>query len=96
MAKHSLRQVMLARRNQIDEESRRNLSLRVQQTLIDASCFQLAQTLALYSPINNEVQTEEILAVALRAGKQVYFPKVDGDYLQFCHVNSAADLSANY
>jgi len=93
MAKIRLRQAMLARRKQLDAGIYCNLSDRIQQKLIDESCFQQARSLALYSPINNEVQTEALLVTALRDGKQVYYPRVAGEQLQFCQVTSSADLA---
>jgi len=92
MAKIRLRQAMLARRKQLDLEIYRNLSCRIQQTLIAANCFQQAPSLALYSPINNEVQTEALLSAALQGGKQVYYPRVADEQLEFCQVTSVADL----
>jgi 5-formyltetrahydrofolate cyclo-ligase len=93
MAKNSLRQTLLARRKRLEVETCRALSRQLQQQLIATSCFQQASSLALYSPINNEVQTSDLLKAALQTGKRVYYPRVSGERLQFCRVNSAADLS---
>jgi len=93
MEKDRLRLAMLARRKQLDIGQWRSLSSSVQQNLVQVPCFQQAQSLALYSQINNEVQTADLLSAALQAGKQVYYPRVAGERLQFCRVLSAADLS---
>jgi 5-formyltetrahydrofolate cyclo-ligase len=93
MAKNKLRQAMLARRKQLGSALCHTLSRQIQQTLIAANCFQQAKSLALYSQVNNEVETGELLEAALRAGKQVCFPRVNGAQLLFCRVLSAAELS---
>ena len=93
MGKTSLRQTLLTRRKRLAAETCQDMSRRIQQNLLAAACFQQARTLALYSPINNEVQTGDLLLAALHDGKQVYYPRVEGARLQFCQVASAADLA---
>lgn len=92
MSKDRLRQAMLVRRGQLNADLYRSLSLRVQQNLIDMPCFQQAQTLALYSPVHNEVHTGRLLDKALEEGKQIFFPRVHGERLEFFRVSSATDL----
>lgn len=84
---------MLVLRNSLDSQSYEKLSLRVQQSLICSESFLLAKRLGLYSPIENEVGTEEIFAAATRAGKQVFYPKVNGSGLRFCEVGALDELS---
>lgn len=93
MVKHTIRQQLLVQRKQLDEKNCQDLSLRIQQSLIDADCFSRAETLALYSPINNEVRTDHLLAVARQSGKQVCYPRVCGEALQFVQVVSVAELA---
>ena len=92
MQKHLTRQQLLLRRKQLEETACLDLSLRIQQRLLAAECFSRAEILALYSPINNEVRTEQLLAVARSQGKQVCYPRVIGDSLQFVVIRSLTEL----
>lgn len=92
MGKHEIRQQLLLRRKQLDEALWLELSLRIQQRLLDSECFSRAETLALYSPINKEVQTGTLLNVARMHDKRICFPRVCGDALQFVEFGPAAEL----
>lgn len=93
MEKKSIRKRLLNGRNQLDPGTYSRLSCRAQRTLIDSDCFALAEKLALYSPIKNEVATGKIFVAAKEAGKKVYYPKIVADNLDFVEVGSLAELS---
>lgn len=93
MEKAELRQQMLELRSSIDLPSYEKMSVLAQQSLICSESFRQAKRLGLYSPVSNEVGTEEIFAAALAAEKQVYYPKVNGPGLQFYKVEKQDELS---
>ncbi len=92
MEKRAIRQQLLTQRKQLGEATCRELSHQVQQHLLDSDCFSHAETLALYSPINNEVRTDQLFGAARLFKKQVCYPRVFGKALQFVTVASAAEL----
>ena len=92
MGKKNIRKQFLERRKQLDYPTYCHLSQRVQQRLIASACFVRAEALALYSPINNEVATEQIFAAARTGGKKVYYPRVVGDDIDFFEVTEVAGL----
>lgn len=92
MSKVAKRQEFLARRKQLDASTFQRLSLLIQQRLVAAEVFREAETLALYSPINNEVKTDYLFSAALAEGKRVCYPRVCGGNLEFLAVNSVTDL----
>ena len=92
MGKSLVRKRFLHLRKQLDLPTYLRLSQQVQQQLLGSECFARAETLALYSPINNEVATEQIFLAAKMLHKQVYYPRVNGDNLIFFEVHDAADL----
>ncbi|MCW9049387.1 MAG: 5-formyltetrahydrofolate cyclo-ligase [Deltaproteobacteria bacterium] len=92
MGKAEIRQKILAKRKLLDPLRYQELSLLAQQSLICSDCFRLAAKVALYSPINKEVETGTIFSAAVKLGKQVFYPKVVEDHLQFKEVNSLGDL----
>jgi 5-formyltetrahydrofolate cyclo-ligase len=68
--------------------------------LIQAKALQLppylaSRSVALYSPIQNEVGTANILEHSLRQGRQVFYPKLGSDdALNLVQVLSAGELAA--
>lgn len=96
MDKHQLRQQLLGRRKKLDPEACQALSLQIQKKLLAARCFRQAQTMALYSPVHNEVQTSLLLEAALDQGKQTFFPRVCGDRMRFLRVLSPTDLAPGH
>jgi len=55
--------------------------------------YAIAGSVALYSPAQNEVRTEEILENALTLGRRVFYPRTDMDGAgQFIRISSSADL----
>lgn len=94
MDKRAIRQRLLRQRKQLTDRSCRVLSQKIQQHLVVADCFSSSRTLALYSPINNEVRTDLLFLAARNAGKQVCFPRVCGERLQFVRVDSVGALES--
>jgi 5-formyltetrahydrofolate cyclo-ligase len=65
----------------------------IQATALDLFEYHSADTVALYSAVQNEVGTEQLLAHALAAGKSVFYPKfVQNSRFELIQVHSAADL----
>jgi len=83
MPKVSLRDRLLKQRQSMAGETCLQLSLRAQDNLIAASEFKAATSLALYSPIRNEVFTEKLFEAARTRGKRVAYPRMRGDHLDF-------------
>jgi 5-formyltetrahydrofolate cyclo-ligase len=60
--------------------------------LLDDDLYRQATSLGLYSPIQNEVQTDLVAQQARLDGKRLLYPRVCGERLEFCPVNEVADL----
>ena len=83
-AKQALRSAGLARRAALAETDCRLLSRAIQARALQLHCYLACHSVALYSAIQNEVRTDELLAHALQSGKKVFYPSVgedDGDGL---------------
>ena len=92
MQKAFIRKEFLDCRKQLDLPTHSRLSRQVQQQVVNAEAFIHAKTLALYSPINNEVATSRIFTVARELNKQIYYPRVNGEDLEFFKVCAATEL----
>ncbi len=88
MEKQVTRQQLLSRRKQLTETTCLESSRQIQQRMIESDLFSSATTLALYSPVNNEVRTRLLHDCAVEQGKQVCYPRVVGESLQFVAIDS--------
>ncbi len=92
MTKNYLRQKLLTRRRALPTDKRLAKSREIQARFIGTELFQNARALGLYSPIYNEVLTEEIFSASLKTGKKVVFPRVCERRLEFIEVQNLEDL----
>ena len=92
MEKVSIRKQFLECRQKIDVPTYDHLSQQVQSRLIASEPFIQAKSVAFYSPINNEVATEQIFTAAKKNNKKIYYPRVAGDVLGFFAVSTLDDL----
>lgn len=92
MLKTSIRGDILKKRRQLSVQECVGKSLRAQQRLLSAAEFGAASSLALYSPILNEVFTEEIFRQARQEKRLIAYPRVKGSTLEFIEVESPQDL----
>jgi len=92
MPKVMLRDRLLQQRQSLSPEACLELSLRAQQRLCDTPEFSTAQTLALYSPIRNEVFTERLFAAAAEIDIRVAYPRMRGEQLEFILVEELSAL----
>jgi len=87
MPKRPIRKNCLQARRQLDAEECARLSLVIQQFVLSLPEWAAAATVALYSPIHNEVATDLLLQRAFAEGKRVVYPRVTETKLQFSRVH---------
>ena len=92
MEKRIVRKQFLDCRRQLDLSNCVRLGQKIQQRLIESDYFKRAKSLALYSPINNEVATEQVFLTARELNKQVCYPQVVGEDLEFFEISSLDEL----
>ncbi len=92
LTKRSIRKAHLRQRELLSCAEVQTRSAAAQSQLLALPAFQQAKTLAFYSPIRNEVETDGLLTAALAAGRQVCYPRVSADDLHFFQVRSTLDL----
>jgi 5-formyltetrahydrofolate cyclo-ligase len=93
MPKRSLRQRLLSERRHCSVESCLLWSRQVQERFLAGDSYRQARCLGLYSPLQNEVQTEGVARQAWRDGKLLVYPRVCADALEFCPITRWADLT---
>lgn len=93
MPKRTLRQFMLKKRRELSVEERQVSGHLIQQSFMALPSFAKARVIALYSPIHGEVETEAVMAAALKEGKIVLYPVVCGDHLGFISVTDPEEMN---
>jgi 5-formyltetrahydrofolate cyclo-ligase len=83
---------MLGHRRALAPTAVRRASRLVQQAFITTEEFVRAKVVALYAAIQNEVETAQVLQVALAWDKVVLFPVVCSNGLEFRRLNDPAAL----
>lgn len=74
---------MIAQRESLSPEAAYASGKSAQARLISTPEFRRAQVVCLYSPVRNEVQTQDLFFAALASGKAVLFPAVENGRLVF-------------
>ncbi len=75
--KKILRKVAREIRNNISEADKQKHSLNIKTLLIESKVFASSQTVAVYWPHRNEVDTRSLIDYALAQGKRCYLPVLD-------------------
>jgi 5-formyltetrahydrofolate cyclo-ligase len=92
-AKQALRRQALAQRKTLSAEDALNKSSAAQSRALGFAPYLNAESVALYSPIENEIGTETIRDDALRSGKSVFYPRITSEKaLELIQVSSADEL----
>ena len=75
------------------EKTRPCWSQQIQAKALALDCYLTAGGVAIYSPIQNEVDTCRLLDHALASGKRVYLPRGLGQSFDFVRISSRSELA---
>ncbi|HSB46741.1 MAG TPA: 5-formyltetrahydrofolate cyclo-ligase [Candidatus Bilamarchaeum sp.] len=89
--KDALRKEMLSRRDLLPAGEVAGKSAAIAKSLFSRPRFLEAKTIGLYLPKGNEVDTRDMISMALRKGKEVVVP-VTNEKIEFFHFSSFGDL----
>jgi 5-formyltetrahydrofolate cyclo-ligase len=90
--KEYVRSYFLTLRTRLTHTNIKEKSHMVCRNLEALECFRSSKRVGLYSPVRKEVDTGEVFSLCGRLGKEVYFPRVEGDGLSFRRVSDPALL----
>lgn len=94
--KAEIRKEVLKRREALDQEVRRQASLKLADRIIGHQWFYRSDTILIFASYGSEIDTKEILLEALRTGKRVYVPKVEGEQMNFYRIETFVQLCPGY
>lgn len=92
MSKTAFREQLLRLRRALNRDERLRLSRIIQQTLLAEPKFRQAGTVALYSPIDHEVETGQLAEWGFQNGKCLVYPRICGDHLEFARLCSPDEM----
>ena len=90
--KKEIRRRILNRRKSLSIEERMWMSEAITKRTLRHPWFQKATTIYLYMSYQEEVDTRELLEEAIRMGKKVAAPKVQGKEMKFYYIESYEEL----
>lgn len=94
--KAEIRRRIIQLRNGLSEENRRKSSFLVTERILGHQWFYLADTILGFVSYGTEIDTSDLLKEALRQGKKVYVPRVEGDVMNFYRISSMEELTIGY
>ena len=92
MTKTELRKIFIAKRNAIPEESRRQYSRMITEKINGLNAYKNADTVLSFVGVGSEVDTGEIIDNALKNGKVVAVPFLEGRKMIFKRISSLSEL----
>lgn len=96
MNKKMLRRQILMQRDALTLQERKRASVMLTERICGHQWFYLADTVLGFVSYGSEIDTTEILQEALRKGKKVYVPRIEGDEMVFYRISSLEALVEGY
>lgn len=96
MEKKDIRKLIFARRKAAAEEELHAKSRIICQKVQEQESYQKASCIFAYVDFNREAETGELMEAALRDGKRVAVPRVEGKNMTFYYLESREQLCPGY
>lgn len=93
--KKELRKEFIAKRNALSIENQYKKSEAISKRLIALKEFRDANKILMYTNIRSEVITTDIYEEALLLRKDIYYPRVQGDTMEFYQVNDTTEFDVS-
>lgn len=94
--KRAIRKEVLKRRDAMPVELRKLADMTMADRLIGHQWFYGAEVLLAFVNYGSEISTMEIIEEALRKGKKVFVPRIEGNEMCFYSISSISQLVAGY
>ena len=94
--KNSIRKEKLLLRANLSQEERGSKDEAIRKKVLELSCVKEADTILCYASYQSEVSTDKLVCNFLQIGKKVFLPRVNGEEMDFCRIESMEDLTEGY
>lgn len=94
--KNKLRKEILTIRDSLSKKEREKAAILLTERICGHQWFYLSDTILAFVSYGSEIDTTEIIQEALKLGKKVYVPKVEGEDMHFYRINALSELVEGY
>lgn len=94
--KRILRAQILQRREALTTQERERAALLLAERILGHQWYYLSHTVLGFAAYGSEIDADEILREALRQGKTLYLPRVEGEEMHFYRVGTLEELCPGY
>lgn len=92
MTKEEIRRQMKVKRDSLSPEKQEKLNKKILDRLFQTEAYKKCEMIFSYMSFRSEVDTKEIIRLALLDGKKVYLPRVKKDTMDFYEIFHMNDL----
>ena len=94
--KKQIRKAVLQKRDSLPPKIRDDENAHIRALIQSSSFYRDAQCMLLFASYGSEADTFRIASDAVRDGKSIYFPLVEGDTMDFYRIDAFDELTAGY
>lgn len=94
--KKALRRSVLQLRDALSEDEQTKASFLITERILGHQWYYLSDVVLGFAGYGSEITTDDILTEALRSGKALYLPKVEGDEMHFYRIRDLSELQIGY
>lgn len=94
--KKTIRRRVLSLRDSLSKEERERASLLMTERILGHQWFYRSEYFLCFVSYGSEIDTHPLLEEAIRQGKKVYVPKVEGEQIVFYRIRSLEELKTGY
>lgn len=94
--KQMIRREVLEKRANMSEQERKRGDILITERLLGHQWFYRAGKLLIFVSYGDEIDTTALIEEAIRMGKEVYVPKVEGENIRFYQILSLDQLEDGY
>ena len=94
--KSEIRSRVLRLRENLDTQERERACVLMTERILGHQWFYGSDIFLGFAGFGSEIDTEPLLRDALRMGKQVYLPRVEGNAMDFYRIYSLTELTEGY
>lgn len=95
MDKKELRKEILTRRKNLSKQECYEKSKAIAEKVLRLEVFKTCNKILLYEPIRNEVETKEIAQEAKLLKKEIFYPRVLGEKMEFYRVDETTEFETS-
>lgn len=90
--KKALRKEILAHRDALSFEERKQKSIQIGRSVIEQDAFQKADKILMFASYKSEVDTNPMFEAAQKLHKDIYYPRIVGKEMEFYRVDETTEF----